>query len=62
MPGFKYTYLGGNVGIQGIGRLNFLFKYLPFNYNWTDGSVAISNENMDELYSVVKKGTRVVIK
>jgi hypothetical protein len=56
------TYLGGNVGIQGIGRLNFVFKYLPFNYNWTDGSVAISNEDMDELYTVVKKGTRVVIK
>jgi hypothetical protein len=56
------TYLGGNVGIQGIGRLNFVFKYLPLNYNWTDGSVAISNEDMDELYSVVKKGTKVVIK
>jgi len=56
------TYLGGNVGIQGIGRLNFIFKYLPFNYNWTDGSVAISNEDMDELYSVIKKGTKVVIK
>lgn len=56
------TELGGNTGIHGIGRLDFLFKYLPFVYNWTDGSVAISNENMDELYSVVKKGTKVVIK
>ena len=56
------TPLGGNIGIQGIGRLNFIFRYLPFNYNWTDGSVAISNESIDELYSVVKKGTKVVIK
>ena len=56
------TYLGGNVGIQGIGRLDFVFRYLPLNYNWTDGSVAISNEDIDELYSVVKKGTKVVIK
>ncbi|HUX92803.1 MAG TPA: L,D-transpeptidase [Ignavibacteriaceae bacterium] len=56
------TELGGNMGIHGIGRLDFLFKYLPFVYNWTDGSIAISNENMDELYSVVKKGTKVVIK
>jgi murein L,D-transpeptidase YafK len=56
------TGLGGHIGIQGIGRLNFVFKYLPFNYNWTDGSIAISNEDMDELYSVIKKGTRVVIK
>ena len=56
------TPLGGNIGIQGIGRLNFIFEYLPFNYNWTDGSIAISNESIDELYSVVKKGTKVVIK
>ncbi len=56
------THLGGNIGIQGIGRLDFIFRYLPFNYNWTDGSVAISNEDIDELYRVVKKGTPVVIK
>ncbi len=56
------TPLGGDVGIQGIGRLDFIFRYLPFNYNWTDGSIAISNESIDELYSVVKKGTKVVIK
>lgn len=56
------TPLGGNMGIQGIGRLDYIFRYLPFNYNWTDGSIALSNENIDELYSVVKKGTKVVIK
>lgn len=56
------TPLGGNIGIQGIGRLDFLFRYLPFNYNWTNGSIALSNEDIDELYTVVKKGTKVVIK
>jgi len=56
------TGLGGHIGVQGIGRLNIVFKYLPFNYNWTDGSIAISNEDIDELYSVVKKGTKVVIR
>ncbi len=56
------TALGGNIGIQGIGKLDFIFRYLPFNYNWTNGSIAISNEDIDELYSVVKKGTLVVIK
>lgn len=56
------TVLGGNVGIQGIGRLNPIFKNLPFVYNWTDGSVALSNENLDELLTVIKKGTKVVIK
>jgi murein L,D-transpeptidase YafK len=56
------TILGGNVGIHGLGRLNVFFENLPFVYNWTDGSIAISNENLDEILTVVKKGTKVVIK
>jgi murein L,D-transpeptidase YafK len=56
------TILGTEVGIHGIGRLNGIFKNLPFVYNWTDGSIALSNENIDEIFSVVKKGTKVVIK
>jgi len=59
----KYNeVLGGNIGIHGIGRLNFIFKNLPFVFNWTNGSIALSDENMDELYSVIKVGTKVVIK
>lgn len=56
------TVLGNNIGIHGIGRLNYIFKNLPFVYNWTDGSVAISNENIDELLTIAGKGTKVVIK
>lgn len=56
------TVLGGNIGIHGIGRLNAVFKNLPFVYNWTDGSIAVSNEDLDELLKVIKKGTKVVIK
>ena len=56
------TILGGNIGIHGIGRLNYIFKNLPFVYNWTDGSIAVSNESIDEISSIVKKGTKVVIK
>jgi murein L,D-transpeptidase YafK len=54
--------LGGGIGIHGIGRLNYIFKNLPFVYNWTNGSIAMSDEDIDELYTVVKKGTKVVIK
>ncbi|MCC6548856.1 MAG: L,D-transpeptidase [Ignavibacteriaceae bacterium] len=50
------------VGIHGIGQLNFLFKNLPFVFNWTNGSAAVSNESIHELVSVVKKGTPVVIR
>ena len=56
------TILGGNIGIHGIGRYDYFFKNLPFVYNWTDGSIAVSNEDIDELYTAVKKGTEVVIK
>ncbi len=56
------TKLGGDIGIHGIGDLNEIFRYLPFVYNWTDGSIALSDEDMNELYSVVKKGTKVVIR
>lgn len=56
------TALGGGIGIHGIGEYNSIFKNLPFVFNWTDGSVAVTNESINEIYSVVKKGTKVVIK
>ena len=56
------TGLGSNIGIHGIGKYNAIFKNLPFIFNWTNGSMALSNENIDELYSVVSLGTKVVIK
>lgn len=68
---FEYYYeqcprynrvLGGNMGIHGIGELNYIFKNLPFVYNWTNGSIALSNENIDEIYSVIREGTEVEIK
>ncbi len=54
--------LGGSISIHGIGRLNYIFKNLPFVYNWTNGSVAMSNEDISELHTVIKVGTKVVIK
>ncbi len=56
------TALGGGIGVHGIGKLNFIFKNLPFVYNWTDGSIAVSDESINEIYSVVKIGTKVSIK
>ncbi len=55
------TILGNDVSIHGIGEYDFIFKNLPFVFNWTDGSIAVSNEDINELYSVVSKGTKVVI-
>jgi murein L,D-transpeptidase YafK len=56
------TVLGSNISIHGIGTYNFIFKNLPFVFNWTDGSIAISDESIDELLTVVKAGTKVEIK
>jgi murein L,D-transpeptidase YafK len=55
------TRLGAQVGIHGIGEYNLIFKNLPFTFNWTNGSIALSNEGIDELYSVLKIGTPVII-
>ncbi len=57
----KETRLGSEIGIHGIGQYNIIFKNLPFSFNWTNGSIAVSNESIDELYSVVKIGTPVKI-
>ncbi|MCX7612366.1 MAG: L,D-transpeptidase [Ignavibacterium sp.] len=56
------TNLGGNIGIHGTGRFNFFLSNLPFVFNWTNGSIALSDKHIDELFSVIKKGTKVVIK
>jgi murein L,D-transpeptidase YafK len=55
------TNLGSAIGIHGIGKYNTIFKNLPFSFNWTNGSIAVSDENIDELYSVCKIGTPVKI-
>ncbi|MBK7980471.1 MAG: L,D-transpeptidase [Ignavibacteriae bacterium] len=59
---FAETKLGADIGIQGTGEYNIVFKNLPFVFNWTNGSIALSNENIDELLSVVTIGTKVYIK
>ncbi len=50
------------IGIQGIGTYDFIFRNLPFTFNWTNGSIALSNADIDELFRIVKCGTPVVIK
>jgi len=55
------TKLGNNISIHGIGTYNIIFKNLPFVFNWTNGSIAISDESIDELLSVVNTGTKVEI-
>jgi murein L,D-transpeptidase YafK len=57
----RETSLGSEIGIHGIGTYDLIFRNLPFSFNWTNGSIAVSNKSIDELYSVVKIGTAIQI-
>jgi len=55
------SLVSAEIGIHGMGRFNFIFKNLPFAFNWTNGSVAVSDESITELKGVIKIGTKVTI-
>lgn len=50
------------IGIHGVGKFNFIFKNIPFVYNWTNGSAALCDEDIDELSTFLKAGADVLIK
>lgn len=53
------TPLGGNIGIHGIGHGD---PEIHRAYNWTQGCIAITNEQIEQLTRAVRVGTRVVIR
>lgn len=53
------TALGGQIGLHGIGAGAPEVHHL---YNWTNGCVALTNEQIDELLHWVGIGTRVDIR
>lgn len=55
------TKLGGYIKIHGNGRFDFILRNLPFVFNWTDGSIAVNNSEIEELYEICKIGTPVYI-
>lgn len=55
-PPPQETSLGGYLGIHGIGDGD---KEIHESINWTDGCIAINNEQLTELAGWVKVGTRV---
>ena len=58
----QYTRLGGNIGIHGLGKVTKerLKKHAVFN--WTNGCIALTNEQIIDLKKYVSIGTRVVIR
>jgi len=53
------TPLGGMIGIHGIGAGD---RAIHDEFNWTNGCVALTNEEIDELVKWVKIGTPVEIR
>lgn len=53
------TALGGAIGIHGIGRGD---PDIHGNFHWTQGCVAVTNEQIERVAELVGVGTRVVIR
>jgi len=53
------TSLGGYLGIHGIGAGSLEIHH---NVNWTDGCIAVTNEQVEELATWVRIGTRVSVR
>ncbi len=53
------TELGGNLGIHGIGASD---RSIHDSFNWTNGCVALTDEQLDELSKSVGIGTPVIIR
>jgi murein L,D-transpeptidase YafK len=55
----QQTALGGFIGIHGLGDGD---PAIHEEYNWTNGCVALTNEQMDDLAQWVREGMRVIIR
>lgn len=55
------TSLGGYIGLHGIGELTEKRLSIHDNHNWTEGCIALRNEEIIELRRYVTRGTPVLI-
>lgn len=55
----KTARIGGDIGIHGIWAGGD--DMIELGVGWTDGCVALKNKDIEELYSIVGVGTKVVI-
>lgn len=53
------TPLGGHIGIHGIGRGD---QGIHHEYNWTNGCIALTNEQIDQLSKWIRPGVLVNIR
>jgi murein L,D-transpeptidase YafK len=53
------TPLGGYIGIHGVGAGD---PVIHQDFNWTNGCIALSNEQVDDMRKWLRIGTRVVVR
>jgi murein L,D-transpeptidase YafK len=53
------TPLGGNIGIHGLGNGD---PRVHEDFNWTDGCIALTNEQVDELAQWIRPRMTVIIR
>jgi len=58
-PPPQNTGLGGNLGIHGLGDGDPEIHRL---FNWTNGCIAVTNEQIEQLLPLVRVGTRVSVR
>lgn len=56
------TLLGGYIGIHGLGEVNEEILNIHEINNWTEGCIALKNEEINELRQFVSIGTPITIK
>lgn len=56
------TALGGYIGIHGLGDESDEKLFIHEEFNWTEGCIALTNNEVVELRQYVEIGTRIVIK
>jgi murein L,D-transpeptidase YafK len=55
------TMLGGYIGIHGLGKVSQEQLDIHSRFNWTEGCIAMKNEEIRDLRRFVSIGTRVFI-
>ena len=49
---------GSDIFIHGLGKKNVLLHYL---FDWTEGCIAVTNKEIEEIYNLVEPGTVLYI-
>jgi murein L,D-transpeptidase YafK len=53
---------GGDIMLHGLGKEYAWVGKAHVLHDWTDGCVAVTNEEMDEMWKMVQIGTPIEIK